>query len=109
MSAERFTKGPWRYEPATGEVYGSSDDILVCDVLPDGSINYERNGQLIAAAPEMYEMLKKAADELLFMIRKANSDIMQSVTSTTETEPDYYDEQTVFEIMKLLAKARGER
>ena len=111
---EKFTKGPWKLDRYGNIVQTNGRDARDCIragglalTQNDGEPMYNRH--LIAAAPEMYEMLQKAADELLFMIRKANSDMMQAITSTDESIPDYYNDQTVFEIMQLLAKARGEK
>lgn len=116
MSNEKFTKGPWRFvysEYPDGSWNGDyeifANKSFIAGISRSDVINEaDANAALIAAAPEMYAMLEKARDELLFMIRKAKSDLIQSIQPTDEAEPDYYDEQTVCDICKLLAKARGE-
>lgn len=114
MSEAKFTKGPWKVNgdwmiiDSTGRLIAQFEPLN--DELSNGNTKESfANAALIAAAPEMYDMLQKAANELLFMIRKASSDLIQSVTSTDESEPEYYDEQTVFDMIELLAKARGEQ
>lgn len=58
MGNEHFTKGKWEYIDSVGEVW--CGDELICATMPTGSIEYEANAALIAAAPDMYEMLKTA-------------------------------------------------
>lgn len=60
MSEEKFTKGPWFYEAATGEIYSDNYAEIICDMLPTGDEEFDANAALIAVAPEMYEMLKTA-------------------------------------------------
>lgn len=59
---EKFTKSPWRYNDADGIVYcdESECDRVICDMLPTGDVVHDANAALIAAAPEMYEMLQTA-------------------------------------------------
>ena len=61
MSKEKFTPGPW-IAPNNGGLRGAvvaKDGEMVCD--PSGAGRYEdemdANARLIAAAPEMYELL----------------------------------------------------
>ena len=92
MSEDKFTPGPWS-TPDKGKLLGAvvaKDGEMVCD--PSGAGRYEdeteANARLIAAAPEMYELL-----ELLdnyFAIKGGFNDRM-----TTK-------------ISKLLKKVRGE-
>lgn len=49
----KFTKGPWSYD---GISVIDENSIDICDVNPDN----KANAKLIAAAPEMYELLKRA-------------------------------------------------
>ena len=71
MSEPKFTKGPWTatYDSqlqALIEIYSIEDRILVA-VLPDrGTVEampeIEANANLIAAAPDMYEVLADMDD-----------------------------------------------
>jgi len=72
MSETRFTPGPWWEESDTYQVpriWARFPDGSPCDVAcaeGDGSIPFEErraNARLIAAAPELYEALKKALDQ----------------------------------------------
>lgn len=54
---EKFTRGPWRYDGGHGIVF-DADGGVVCDMLPTGDSIHDASAALIAAAPEMYEMLK---------------------------------------------------
>lgn len=61
MSIDKFTSGPWS-APDKGKLRGAvvaKDGEMVCD--PSGAGRYEdemdANARLIAAAPEMYELL----------------------------------------------------
>lgn len=69
MNEAKFTKGPWHvgrgHELSTGmkgweyyPVCWSKDDENVCDVVYN-----KADADLIAAAPEMYEMLKSLLDD----------------------------------------------
>lgn len=87
MSEAKFTKGPWIYDESSGEVV--HDDIsgrVICDVMPVFE-QHDKDGYLIAAAPEMYEMLDKLSVQL--------------------TEINAHD--AVNEIERLLKKARGDK
>lgn len=57
-----YTKGPWAcdvngYSEYT--IYGKADKSYICRVA--GGINNRFDAHLIAAAPDLYEALKKAA------------------------------------------------
>jgi hypothetical protein len=69
----------------------------------------EANANLIAAAPDMYAMIKELAHELNLAIDECNEYRAKVITQTTLVEPDYIDKQTVYEAQVLLAKARGEK
>lgn len=62
MTDTKFTPGPWDFEPS-GKEAGYIG-------FPDGSGFYaairERDGHLIAAAPELYEALEAAANSAGF-------------------------------------------
>lgn len=110
MSEAKFTKGPWRSRTGnygglkTAIVYLSDKggfDISGCPDCVD-------NAHLIAAAPEMYEMLGTALLELTAAITEVNKNLKSRISSSDLDEPDWWDMQTCHEIHKLLAKARGE-
>lgn len=84
MSEAKFTKGPWEYDNRMIEVLADNGAEPVCfDVCSD------ENGHLIAAAPEMYEMLDALCTYLIDL---------DSLGTTHKAR----------QIEKLLAKARGE-
>ncbi len=87
----KFTNGPWiKVEnssyfdigPEDQNGYNGIGDLVCIGVL----FEYEANANLIAAAPEMYEMLNDVANKLF----------------------DMGDVKSMRKIEKLLAKARGE-
>ena len=85
MSEAKFTKGPWFYDSymeVDGSVRVMHGNITI---TYHGSANYEdiANANLVAAAPEMYELLEFISE------------------NPSETN--------VIEIRRLLAKARGEQ
>ncbi len=96
-----FTKGEWK-------VYGdwgiNTGDSTECHATFE---NYG-DAHLIAAAPDMYAMIKELAHELNLAIDECNEYRAKSITPPTESEPDYIDKQTVHEAQVLLAKARGQ-
>lgn len=80
---EKFTKGPWGESGRL--IYGSANLIATAGSTDiEDWLEVEANAALIAAAPEMYEMLKDLAANYI------NSDCKIS------------------DIENLLAKARGE-
>lgn len=109
----KFTKGPWIVK-SNGAYFdiGTENDSLVLPVYPTvcmGAMHHdEENAHLIAAAPEMYEMLESVKSELFTLIGEVNDQRASRITSTTENEPDYHDHETLYLIDKLLSKARGE-
>lgn len=80
----KFTRWPWRYDGGHGIVFDANGDV-VCDMLPTGDSIHDASAALIAAAPEMYEMLRMLVDN-------------DSIN----------DHSIDKEVMSLLAKARGE-
>ena len=113
MSETKFTEGPWKVE-FTGphwnnkelrniEIQYGEQGECVCD-----TVYKESDANLIAAAPEMYEMLEEAKSEITHLIDKINEDLMGHVNCQTITPPDLYDMETCYRIQVLLAKARGE-
>lgn len=71
MSEARFTKGPWKcchseYPDGSwnGDYEISADGLFVAGVSRSDVINEaDFNAPLIAAAPEMYEMLESVAED----------------------------------------------
>lgn len=65
--SEKFTKGPWKLHHRAYCCVTSLDDTLICNAgQRDRSFNQEElhieqssNASLIAAAPDMYALLKK--------------------------------------------------
>jgi hypothetical protein len=53
----KFTKGPWKYNPKTSQVYAASQ---ICKIWQFGDGEGKANAHLIAAAPELYEALELA-------------------------------------------------
>lgn len=104
MSEAKFTKGEWSTDDM-GIV--ESGNRIVCDTYMTCKEDLA-NANLIAAAPDMYKALEDAAKELYILIDEVNDQRASQINSTTETEPDYYDMETVHNINVLLAKARGE-
>lgn len=88
----QFTKGPWSHDDC-GIV--DSDTVLVCDTYVTGSEGYA-NANLIASAPEMYEMLERLKKECQIFYDEFGE----------PSNPDY--EAAFVEIDNLLSKARGE-
>lgn len=105
MSEAKFTKGPWAgfnngkwpdcgawsvnndYASTYSDVAVNVGNVTICLVVSDSwnDVEMEANAYLIAAAPEMYEMLKMLIDD-------------------DAVECDYIDD-----ICFLLAKVRGEK
>ncbi|QDP67522.1 MAG: hypothetical protein Unbinned5350contig1004_29 [Prokaryotic dsDNA virus sp.] len=103
-----FTEGEWSVS-----IQGVDKGLRAVIVkLPGGGFdiagipNAENNAYLIAAAPDMYKMIKELSHELNIAIDEINEYRAKGITSSTENEPDYIDKQTVHESQVLLAKAR---
>ena len=64
MSEAKFTKGEWKV--VNGKTYSCVrvTDSVVCDIRTVNCAFNEHDAHLIAAAPEMYEMLSKIHDYL---------------------------------------------
>ncbi|CAM0016269.1 hypothetical protein VPHK359_0081 [Vibrio phage K359] len=60
-------------------------------------------------ASEMYKMLETCLSEMHGLIDEVNDQRASRITSTTESEPDYHDQETLHLIQLLLAKSRGEQ
>ena len=98
MTEPKFTRGPWtaKYDSqlrAAIEIYNTEDRIMVA-VLPDrGTVEamseIEANANLIAAAPDMYEVLEE---------------VWRILDSTMPLSRDNRADR----IKRILCKARGE-
>lgn len=120
MNETSFTKGPWVIESGDeffdGPCITSKERKGVlnlcmpsCEYFDDAEmIEQKHNTYLIAAAPEMYEMLEAVISEMFCLIDEVNDQRMSRVTNLTETPPDLHDQETLHNIQLLLAKARGE-
>ena len=89
----KFTKGEWDAVIDNWQCWIDSDEGLVAD-LGHSDVPYqeaEANAHLIAASPEMYEMLERVCNELI------------PIAGETEKQESFR-----FEILDLLAEARGE-
>ena len=90
MSEEKFTKGEWVVDcEISMHVEVWSGEERICEVGTRYSEDVAPNAHLIAAAPEMYEMLNTIAEN---MHKSSNGTIGD-----------------ILVIESLLAKARGER
>lgn len=112
---ENFTKGPWIVNDGAnskfmrGKITTVGSEVVICDE-PSQYFGLEvasANANLIACAPEMYEMLDVACSEIHHLITLVNKQILTSVNSQTETPPDLYDMESCHLIQRLLKRARG--
>ena len=88
---DKFTPGPWIVLHDTNVVSTCNGFVARAYESPLGPVANRYNATLIAAAPEMYGLLKRIKGMLQFC----------------ELE-DKIDAETEHEIGRLLAKARGE-
>lgn len=88
MSETKFTPGPWRLN-AYRSIISESDYIATINTVPDGAT---ANSHLIAAAPELYELL---------------AEYVHTMSQTKMASLDYHM-QFNYRAHDLLAKARGE-
>lgn len=116
MSNTKWTKGAWiPYCPRellnVGYITvenGDGELIYCIDAHKRRLKEYTANAHLIAAAPEMYEMLESTCIELLHVISKLNDYERKDYNCGQSTPPDLTDMETCQLIQVLLAKARGE-
>lgn len=109
MSEPKFTPGPWKavaaFENCGYYVEEGTFNNTVCDLyfVNNGRFDFknaELNAHLIAAAPDMYEELKSAAEIFAFYAAHhlAKGDKVKYETNISHAE----------RISKILVKARGE-
>ena len=96
MSETKFTKGDWSYSYIDGLILTTIDTSagtnIICDMLPIDNLDEElANAHLIAASPEMYTMLERA---------------LALIPIAGESEKQ---DKLRFDIIDLLAKARGDK
>ena len=96
MSEPKFTPGPWFVDhgvPGKPRIFSRADNLIksmVCACEHGALSRQEHDAALIAAAPEMYEMLESILDYMT-------------------GGPFLAKQPSVMEIAHLLEKARGER
>ena len=102
MSEAKFTKGEW--EVSSDGLSVGVGGFKVARAFSGCATPYfletTKNAHLIAAAPEMYEMLEKSLNEIYILVGKVNE---KNAGFT-----NYDDMHMVREIKFLIAKARGE-
>lgn len=89
----KFKPGPWKYDPRTNEILNDNRYPIAEYVLE------LENGNLIAAAPEMYDTLAGCESSLDIVLKD-------------ETTPEYIKEivqDIILTISHTLQKARGEQ
>jgi hypothetical protein len=90
MSEDKFTRGPWHYDADFKSIYNKQ-----CNYICDAPLNNAADKHLIAAAPEMYDFIKKVFDIQKNHYGYAMELHMAMIRLAEESE-------------QLLAKARGE-
>lgn len=90
-----------------GYVDGFDNEVVIADAncwLEESKYN----AALIACAPALYDAVESLTRELKAMIDKENKRIAQYGIFSEFSQPEMIDEQSIFEAMQLLEKARGE-
>ena len=108
MTAPKFTKGPWQSNGS--HIYGPNPDrYLIAVACNEGSDEKHTplvaNRDLIAAAPEMYEALKKAVYELNTI--RARDGVPYTHNGWKASVDEDYFSSVVDESFAALAKAEG--
>jgi 6-pyruvoyl-tetrahydropterin synthase len=112
MNTEKFTQGEWRAEITSHEFCDTGDYVTDFGIVTDKNIGIaqcfdnmvinedeaEANCYLIAAAPEMYDRLKRTGSDLLTIL---NPNISQQAKERLV-------EIIIENIESVLKKARGE-
>lgn len=104
----RHAAGPWRLKQHKGGRLHVLSSIGAQIAALWNCKDRDANAHLIAAAPEMYEMLERVETELRHAIGEINDMRMARVCGTDLTPPDLWDAETCYDVAVLLAKARGE-
>ena len=99
--SENWTKGPWRVRDerivgADGQTIRMSGVALPCGYVPKNDESFS-NMNLAAAAPEMYALLERVKDELVYHL-----------SFSENAKLAVKAESFGVEIFSLLKKARGE-
>jgi hypothetical protein len=102
MSETKFTPGPWDVVMGpSGQLYiEGKGGVLISIVSFGDGIDDEANGDLIAAAPDMYEELECARD--VFRFYQSHHEFKGG------TEKAIRNKEIADRIDRLLAKARGD-
>ena len=95
-----YTGGKWKYDNTTGEIQsvllGDTGFVKICDVTPQDSMaRMVGNANLIAAAPDMYEALRRATEIVSDMVIKYGAGVIPNETPVIK------------KFKKALAKAEG--
>ena len=113
MSEVKFTKWQWSAHDKRPQCNGFSifaENQYVAFVGDsDDNTDCKANAHLIAAAPEMYEMLEQLSSELRHAIGEVNDMRKAKICGSDLTPPDLWDAESCYLADKLLAKARGEQ
>jgi hypothetical protein len=106
MTETEFTKGPWEKDNEYNIVGKNGTKVVIygCSL---SSKEHLANNNLIAVAPEMYEMLEALINELGMTIDKINT--MRDTEAAGKLVPvTYWSKESCHDGQVLLAKARGE-
>lgn len=96
--ARKWTPGPWRVSTSGLGIIGQGLH-KVCSLLAKTKGTRDADAALIAAAPDLYEALKDAAEELRAVANQEFYDLYGASVSAADVLP---------KISAALAKARGE-
>lgn len=101
MEKFKFSKGEWEPQIEPDDAYVTCGDFLIADLLCSDveESEMDANTRLIAAAPDMYNMLK--------VVRDGHLNLIEFDLVDHQYRDDLQD--VVDRIDALLSKARGER
>ena len=105
MGEGKHAPGPWEVVVTVGktlEIAEANGDIIADIVGLSGEGNHDANASLIAAAPELYEALRKLANEAAGFL--ALSDIERHGQTNSRILRDRIEQAR-----DLIAKATGEK
>jgi hypothetical protein len=106
MTAPKWTPGPWRYQEdadAYTHIVRAGESRFMCQMTQETSGLAEANARLIAAAPELYEMVQ-AQHQVIDRLLARVIELDHSFRPTQLPEWSVIDQSHA-----LRAKARGER